>query len=83
MKLLKFSMELLKLLKYWVDGIIEIIQNLDRIYCFYLLIFFKILIIYINGVIDSTVGPTSEPWIGNFFDSMIGPVMKTLDKTVK
>ena len=54
-------MELLKLLKYWVDGIIKIIQNLDGIYYFYLLIFKIFLIIYINGVIGSTVGPTSEP----------------------
>ena len=33
---------------------------------------------YIYDVISSTVGPTSGPWISNFFGSMIGPVLKTL-----
>ena len=50
-------MELLKLLKYWVDGIIEIIQNLDRIYYFYFYFFIILVIykIYIYDVTDSIV----------------------------
>ena len=54
-------------------------QNLEMIYYFYLLIF-KILIIY-KIYIYNVICPTSEPWIDNFFCSMVDSILKTLDLT--
>ena len=46
---------------------------------FFILIIYKI---YIYDVINSIVGSTSEPWNGNFFNSMIGPTLETLLQSV-
>ena len=46
---------------------------------FFILIIYKI---YIYDVINSIVGSTSEPWNGNFFNSMIGLTLETLLQSV-